>query len=109
MELKRSEFNVVDVYELATKIGREFEELIDIYGPDCIGGLMPQVIHCLEHLEVLASQNHNEQLKITELSLLVEKLTDEKFAKAKERDKYEKVCNRLLMLPFRVTIRGPKM
>ena len=91
MDIQRTEFNVVDVYDLASKIGREFEEIIDVYGPEAIAGLMPQVISCLEQLEVLASENQSEELKITELNVLVDKLTDEKIAKAKERIKYEQV------------------
>lgn len=34
---------VVDVYDLAAAIGKDFERLIDQYGTDCVRGLMPKV------------------------------------------------------------------
>ncbi len=39
---------VVDVYDLAAAIGKDFERLIDQFGTDCVRSLMPKVTE-IEH------------------------------------------------------------
>ncbi len=88
--------SVVDVYDIAASIGKEFETLIDNHGPEAVTELMPKVISVLEHLENLAAKNQKENAEIGELRYAVEKLQAEKVAKAEQRERYEKVSLGLL-------------
>jgi hypothetical protein len=83
--------SVVDVYDLASNIGKEFEVIIDHYEVDAVTSLMPKVIMALEHLEILANDNERENNEIAELKFAVQKLEREKCAKAEERMRYEMV------------------
>ena len=83
--------SVVDVYDIAASIGKEFELIIDNHGPEAVTELMPKVITVLEHLENLASRNQKENAEIVELRYAVEKLQAEKAAKAEQRERYEQV------------------
>lgn len=80
----------VDVYELASVIGSQFEKLIDSYGPDSVANLMPTVIRVLEHLEELSKFSESERAETVELKFTIERLLAEKKLKAEERVKYEK-------------------
>lgn len=80
----------VDVYELASVIGSQFEKLIDSYGPESVANLMPTVIRVLEHLEELAKFSESEREETVELKFTIERLLAEKKLKAEERVKYEK-------------------
>ena len=82
--------STVDVYELASVIGSQFEKLIDSYGPDSVSNLMPTVIRVLEHLEELAKYSESERAEIVEMKFTIERLLAEKKLKAEERVKYEK-------------------
>ena len=88
--------NVVDVYDIAASIGKEFETIIDTYGPQAVTELMPKVINILEHLEGLAGKNQKEDAEIQELRFAVKQLQTEKSAKAEERERYERVCFAIL-------------
>jgi len=81
----------VDVYELASVIGSQFEKLIDSYGPESVSNLMPTVIRVLEHLEELAKFSEAERAEAVELKFTIERLLAEKKLKAEQRVKYEKV------------------
>ncbi|KAL5017519.1 hypothetical protein ScPMuIL_007108 [Solemya velum] len=81
--------SVVDVYDQAAGIGKEFEKLIEAYGVECIHELMPKVIKALEHLEALATKFEQESAEIAELKFVVDKLESEKVEKAQERARYE--------------------
>jgi len=87
--------STVDVYELASVIGSQFEKLIDSYGPDSVTNLMPTVIRVLEHLEELAKFSESERAESVELKYTIERLLAEKKLKAEERVKYEKVVHLL--------------
>ncbi|CAD6186020.1 unnamed protein product [Caenorhabditis auriculariae] len=80
---------VVDVYDLAASIGKDFERLIELYGNDCVRGIMPKVISALETLESLASSNDKENEEISELRRTVEKLDNEKQLRLKQHLKFE--------------------
>ena len=43
------QITVVDVYDLASAIGKDFELLIESFGTDCVRELMPKVRHLLTH------------------------------------------------------------
>lgn len=86
------EVSVVDVYDLASEIGKECEKIIDIYGSDSVLTLMPKVINALELLEALASRNEGENSQVQELSDRIAQLETDKLEKAEYRKKFEKVC-----------------
>ncbi|ELT88429.1 hypothetical protein CAPTEDRAFT_107521 [Capitella teleta] len=80
----------VDVYDIAATIGKEFEKIIDNYGPEAVTELMPKIITVLEHLEILSNNNQKENAEISELRFSIERLQADKKAKHEERMKYEK-------------------
>lgn len=86
-----SEVSVVDVYDLASEIGKECEKIIDMYGSDSVLTLMPKVINALELLEALASRNESENSQVQELSEKIAQLETDKLEKAEYRKKFEKV------------------
>jgi len=82
--------NLVDVYDMAADIGKEFEELIDKHGPEQVTELMKKVISALEQLEVLVQRNDSEQMLIEDLKRTIEHLEHEDTKKNDERHKYAK-------------------
>ena len=85
------QLTTVDVYELASSIGNEFEKLINFYGRQSVVDLMPKVITVLEHLEQLSMVVQHERATVADLKGDVQRLAAEKRTKAEERLKYEKV------------------
>lgn len=83
---------VVDVYDQAAGIGKEFEKLIENYGVDAVTDLMPKVIKALEQLESLAGRYEKESSEISELRYTIDKLETEKQERSQERLRYEEVC-----------------
>ncbi|KAI4878955.1 hypothetical protein NFI96_014455 [Prochilodus magdalenae] len=53
MEKNASELTVLDVYDIATVVGQEFEHIIDQYGCEAVTRIMPKVVRILEMLEIL--------------------------------------------------------
>lgn len=89
-----SDVSVVDVYDLASEIGKEFEKLIDCFGVESITSIMPKVVNALEILEDMASRNENENVTIQTLSDRVACLESEKMERAIFREKLQRVgCN----------------
>lgn len=82
---------VVDVYDLASDIGKECEKIIDHFGPDSVTSLMPKVINALELLEALATKNERENATVQELNDRISQLESEKLEKAEFRKRFEKV------------------
>jgi deoxyribodipyrimidine photolyase-like uncharacterized protein len=91
MASRNHRLSVVDVYDIAASIGKEFEKIIDNHGPEAVTELMPKVINVLEHLEELTNQEQEESGELEELKFTIERLQVEKAAKAEEREKYEQV------------------
>lgn len=87
-----SDVSVVDVYDLASDIGKECEKIIDLYGAAAVKGLMPRVITALELLEQLATRNEQENAQLLELQNKVSLLENDKIEKAEYRAKFERVC-----------------
>ena len=83
--------HVVDVYDMAISIGKEFEVIIDAFGSDVLAKLMPQVILVLEHLESLAGRTQKELDEIGDLKRTIERLQAERTVKENQRDKHERV------------------
>ncbi|XP_046682673.1 RILP-like protein homolog isoform X2 [Homalodisca vitripennis] len=90
MEDYESEVSVIDVYDIASEIGKEFEKIIDCYGSEAVTGLMPKVITALEHLEVLATKNERENSNVQDLEAKILKLESDKLEKAEDRLRYER-------------------
>lgn len=86
-----SDISVVDVYDLASEIGKECEQIIDCYGAEAVTALMPKVVNALEMLEALASHNENENTTIQMLTDRVTSLESEKIERALYREKLQKV------------------
>ncbi|KYB26082.1 RILP-like protein homolog [Tribolium castaneum] len=84
------EVSVVDVYDIASDIGKECEKIIDQYGADAVTSLMPKVINALELLENLATRNERENTQLHELRLKIAQLENDKLEKAEYRQKFEK-------------------
>ncbi|XP_026465845.1 RILP-like protein homolog [Ctenocephalides felis] len=82
--------SVVDVYDIASDIGKECEKIIDNYGADAVTGLMPKVINTLELLEALATRNERENTTLQELTCKISQLENEKLEKAEYRQRFEK-------------------
>lgn len=85
------EVTVVDVYDIASDIGKECEKIIDHYGADAVTALMPKVINALELLENLATKNERENTQLLELKSKISQLENDKIEKAEYRQKFEKV------------------
>lgn len=84
------DIGVVDVYDLASDIGKEYERIMDRYGTDAVSGLMPKIINTLELLEALATKNERENTTIQELREKIAQLESEKLEKAEFRRRFEK-------------------
>jgi len=91
MEDNETEVSVLDVYDIASEIGKEFEKMIDVYGTDAVTSLMPKVINALEHLEDLATKDEREKNVVQELRARIAHLESDKVEKAEERLRFEKV------------------
>lgn len=85
------EITVVDVYDLASDIGKECEIIIDKFGADAVTSLLPKVINALEQLENLAMRNEKENLALQELTAKISQLENDKVEKAEYRQRFEKV------------------
>lgn len=86
-----SDISVVDVYDLASEIGKECEKIIDLYGNEAVISIMPKVVNALEMLESLASRNENENTTIQVLTDRVASLESEIMEKAIFREKLQRV------------------
>lgn len=87
------EMSVVDVYDLASDIGKECEKIIDLFGADAVTALMPKVINVLELLEAMATRNESENTRMQELTDRIAHLESEKQEKALFRERFEKVSS----------------
>ncbi|TGZ73925.1 hypothetical protein CRM22_001230, partial [Opisthorchis felineus] len=86
---------VLDVYDIAASIGKEFEAIIDRHGPDSVSSLMPKVINVLEELEDFASRFDSEGRELVTLQLAVRRLELEKCERANDRTRSEKEFEQL--------------
>lgn len=89
------EVSILDVYELAADIGREFEKLINLHGSELLQGLMPKVVSTLELLEKISIQSEQERTTVQDLHNTISLLEHEKREKANDRLRYEKEIEQL--------------
>ncbi|KAM6423466.1 RILP-like protein 1 isoform 2-T2 [Liasis olivaceus] len=89
LEKSVAELTVMDVYDIASLVGQEFERLIDQHGCEAIGRLMPKVVRVLEILEVLVSRNHISP-EVEELRLELDRLRLERVDRLEKERKHQK-------------------
>lgn len=95
------EIGVVDVYELASQIGKECEKIIEKFGADSVTNLMPVVINTLELLEAVTAKSERDNTTIQELNEKIQKLEGDKIEKAEYRKRFEQV-NLLILFKIRL-------
>lgn len=81
--------DVSDVYEAATKIGQEFQRLIEQYGTEALSDLLAMVVSSLEKLEHTVDQlgeayKENDRLCVELSQLEAEKGARHKLSKEKK-------------------------
>nr|XP_033812364.1 RILP-like protein 1 isoform X2 [Geotrypetes seraphini] len=89
LEKNVAELTVMDVYDIASVVGQEFERVIDVYGCEAIARLMPKVVRVLEILEVLVSRNHINP-ETEELRLELDRLRVERADRIEKERKHQK-------------------
>ncbi|KAG5667196.1 hypothetical protein PVAND_015187 [Polypedilum vanderplanki] len=82
--------SVVDVYDLASDIGKECEKIIDTYGTESVQSLIPKCITALEMLEAFASEREMVANELQELNAKIMKLETEKVERTESRKRFEK-------------------
>lgn len=103
LEKNVAELTVMDVYDIASLVGHEFERVIDQHGCEAIARLMPKVVRVLEILEVLVSRHHVAP-ELDELRLELDRLRLERMDRIEKERKHQKVGGSL-SLPIRAV--GP--
>ena len=81
--------DVSDVYDAATKIGQEFQRLIEQYGTEALSDLLVMVVAALEQLEHMVDQlgeayKENDRLCVELSQLEAEKGARHKLSKEKK-------------------------
>ncbi|KAG8146098.1 hypothetical protein E2320_012499 [Naja naja] len=89
LEKSVADLTVMDVYDIASLVGQEFERLIDQHGCEAIGRLMPKVVRVLEILEVLVSRDHISP-EVEELRLELDRLRLERVDRLEKERKHQK-------------------
>uniref|UniRef100_A0A8C3TDT0 RILP-like protein 1 n=1 Tax=Chelydra serpentina TaxID=8475 RepID=A0A8C3TDT0_CHESE len=89
LEKNVAELTVMDVYDIASLVGQEFERVIDQHGCEAIARLMPKVVRVLEILEVLVSRNHIHP-ELEELRLELDRLRLERMDRIEKEKKHQK-------------------
>ncbi|KAI5166356.1 Rilp-Like Protein 1 [Manis pentadactyla] len=89
LEKNVAELTVMDVYDIASLVGHEFERVIDQHGCEAIARLMPKVVRVLEILEVLVSRHHVAP-ELDELRLELDRLRLERMDRIEKERKHQK-------------------
>lgn len=89
LEKNVAELTVMDVYDIASLVGHEFERVIDQHGCEAISRLMPKVVRVLEILEVLVSRHHVAP-ELDELRLELDRLRVERMDRIEKERKHQK-------------------
>lgn len=105
LEKNVAELTVMDVYDIASLVGHEFERVIDQHGCESIARLMPKVVRVLEILEVLVSRHHVAP-ELDELRLELDRLRVERMDRIEKERKHQKVGGGL-SLPVRARGSNP--
>ena len=87
--LTSDRLQVTDVYEIATKIGLEFQKIIDEYGSSSVTNIIPMVVRALEQLEKVVEENEQFRVEHCRLAIQSDRLKEERGQRIKilkERD-----------------------
>lgn len=98
LEKNVAELTVMDVYDIASLVGHEFERVVDQHGCEAIARLMPKVVRVLEILEVLVSRHHVAP-ELDELRLELDRLRLERMDRIEKERKHQKVGGGLSLAP----------
>ncbi|XP_008288066.1 RILP-like protein 1 [Stegastes partitus] len=89
LERPAAELTVMDVYDIAAVLGREFERIIDRFGCESLVGVVPRVVRVLELLETLVSRGAAGQ-EAEELRRELERLRQERSDRYEQERKHQK-------------------
>ena len=81
--LSGNRLQVTDVYEVATKIGLEFQKIIDEYGSATVTNIIPMVVSALEQLENVVEENEQLRVEHCRLAIKSDRLKEERQVRAK--------------------------
>ncbi|XP_065890483.1 RILP-like protein 1 isoform X2 [Dysidea avara] len=81
--LDGNRLQVADVYEMATKVGLEFQKIIDEYGNNCVSNIIPIVVSTLEQFENVVEENEQLRLEHCKLAIKSDRLKEERERRAK--------------------------
>ena len=81
--LTSDRLQITDVYEIATKIGLEFQKIIDEYGSPSVTNIIPMVVGALEQLEKVVEENEQFRMEHCRLALQGDRLKEERQLRAK--------------------------
>lgn len=107
LEKSAADLTVMDVYDIASLVGHEFERVIDQHGCEAIARLMPKVVRVLEILEVLVSRHHVAP-ELDELRLELDRLRLERMDRIEKERKHQKVGSGLSRPVRAVGARQPR-
>ncbi|XP_070689738.1 RILP-like protein 1 [Pempheris klunzingeri] len=83
-----AELTVMDVYDIAAVLGREFERIIDRFGCESLVGVVPKVVRILELLEALVSRGAPGQ-EAEELRRELDRLRQERSDRYNQERKHQ--------------------
>ncbi|CAF1214344.1 unnamed protein product [Adineta steineri] len=90
LQQQYSSLTVLDVYDEAALIGKDFERIIEAYGTETIRDLVPKVIRILELLELQAAKNEKDEDEFVKMKSRIERLETEKNETRELRDKFDR-------------------
>ncbi|CAF0853260.1 unnamed protein product [Adineta ricciae] len=90
LQQQYSSLTVLDVYDEAALIGKDFERIIEAYGTETIRDLVPKVIRILELLELQAAKNEKDEDEFVKMKTRIERLETEKCETRELREKFDR-------------------
>ena len=91
-----SPLTAADVYETASEIGKDIEQIIENFGHNVVMDIMPKIIKVLEQLEVSVGEQEKSCLEMEEMRLQNERLLTEVKKEAGFRRRLDEVIVSLL-------------
>ena len=92
-----SQLTTADVYQTATLIGKDMEQIIETFGYSAVMDLMPKVIEVLEQLEIAVGEKEKSLLELEEMRLQNERLLTEVKREASHRRRLDEVLSVLIV------------
>jgi len=85
-EKKVDIINVLDIYNIASSVGQEFERLTDAFGGAVFAGVMPKIIRILEMLEAFVKIRDEKTTEITNMGSIVDDLQHQSLKKDEKQE-----------------------